>query len=984
MKRAHRTLVAHLLRISVPVPWMGSGFDANLQAAILPFFDSLAARFLAFFNGLEAWSRIASELGVTHNDTWLRKRIVETAAQRYRNDYRLLAAKVPEFGMWVLLDQFESAETVRKVEHRQSAQFMQHSLVLLEELLSQVSRIGSALQHRSREMLAQRNQQFLSEPLAPVSDLDRLSGLRMPDVRSGYVNPRFRWAVVGADSRTWDEQWWQRQAPGRNLDQFLAGYFVSARATEQPLVILGHPGAGKSLLTKIVAARLPPDLFATVRVPLREVRNPAARIYEQVQEFLDEETHLGVRWRDLSDASKDATRVVLLDGLDELMQATGATESEFLHEVRQFQEKEAAIGSPVAVVVTSRTVVANIANIPAGSMVLKLEDFDQAQMADWVGMWNGVNQGSITSGTVKPLSVNAVWSMGELACQPLLLLMLAIFGATEELPNNDGGRVTQGQLYKWLLNGYVKREVTKLHGATVAPAAILETNDVSARVDQELWQLGLAAFAMFNRGRQSVTGEDLNRDLIPMLPATVTHVGPRKNPAHSLDAAIGTIARFFFIHAADTTKTLMAGSSYEFLHATFGEYLIAYHTLNQVGSLNDARRHVPLGQEWTDDQLFALLSHQQLSIGGAVLPFVRELFDAMPPPRQQVIVAELKTLVQTVQNRQGVGRLGGYNPSGRNLISRIAAYLGNLLALLTEISKEPIPLNELAPGGTDCRTWWRSTIRFLHSGLDETGWTTLLSILDVSIAGDLAVSKRRTPADRLLIYAYEARLAGDRDRELQILLGNTALYGRRLAFWDDPFGDACMKVLSSLMRRNEQPDDRSAILDMVNRDSSQEMTTFLVEYLVRCSGRLAYQDVRPIAQAVVATKSTELAVRLAPIVAQYPDLLREFPRLFYTYQHGLANTRDIAEVFAAVRVGLALWRGSEGEILKELLRHLVGKAKELGEPATDVFRQISMLDPKSLLPAIPSIVAVIADYYGPRGPVVTYRTSLISGQHRHD
>ncbi|MFF0319047.1 hypothetical protein ACFYPH_30960 [Micromonospora sp. NPDC005252] len=31
--------------------------------------------------------------------------------------------------------------------------------------------------------------------------------------------------------------------------------------------------------------------------------------------------------------------MVLLDGLDELMQATGATESGFLHEVQEFQER---------------------------------------------------------------------------------------------------------------------------------------------------------------------------------------------------------------------------------------------------------------------------------------------------------------------------------------------------------------------------------------------------------------------------------------------------------------------------------------------------------------------------------------------------------------------------------------------------------------------------------------------------------------------
>ncbi|GAA4461631.1 NACHT domain-containing protein [Phytohabitans houttuyneae] len=965
----HSTVVAQLLDVPVPVPWVGRGFEANLHAAIMPFFESLAGRCLAFFQGLAAWERLRYELGAVFGDQDLRRRIVESALRTYRSGYRHLAASMPEFGMWALLDEFEVASAAR-----------QRSLALLETLLAATFERGQPPPARDRQIMAQRNRRLLTEPLAQVTEFDRLSGVRIPDVETGYVNPRFRWAVTDRDARTWDEEWWDQQSSGHQLDRFLAAYFTSARAAEQPLVILGHPGAGKSLLTKITAARLPAELYATVRVPLRRVKNPAAPIYQQIQDFLDDDTHFGVRWRELSDASRDLTRVVLLDGLDELMQATGTTESGFLHEVQRFQEKEAGLGSPVAVVVTSRTVVANIANIPAGSLVIKLEDFDKAQVDEWVEMWNQVNHEPIAGGSVKPLAAEAVWAMGDLARQPLLLLMLATFGATEDPPSGATGGVTQGQLYQWLLNGYVTREVAKsLHGTGPAPES---DGEVSERAERELWQLGIAAFAMFNRGQQSVSGEDLNRDLEPMLPPQVTYSGHRKHLARPLDAAMRTIARFFFIHTADVDSDHVTGSSYEFLHATFGEYLIAYHTLNQLGGLADARRHVPLGQEWTDDQLFALLSHQQLAVGGAILPFVRELFGALPQERRGTVVTQLKALVQASQERAGVGRLPGYNPSGRSLLSRVASYTGNLLLLLVELSDWPVALADLAPAGADHLTWWRSTVRLLRSGLDDTGWAMLLSTLDISTAPEPVVYRRRTPIEAVLLQAYEARLACQPEHELQALLGITALHGRRVPYWDEPIGDAAMRVVSSLVHRDERPDDEHLLLTVADR--SPELDALLAEYLVRHGARLPYPSVRTVLSAPLSSGSVDVAVRIAPVAAQHPELLREFQQLINLYSRGLPDARAFAEVFAAMRVGLTVWPGATGDIFKDALRHMVRQARDLGEASFDAVREMVALPEEVLRPAIPPVVAILADEYAPRGPVSRQDAPAASGRHRPD
>jgi hypothetical protein len=143
--------------------------------------------------------------------------------------------------------------------------------------------------------------------------------------------------------------------------------------------------------------------------------------------------------------------------------------------------------------------------------------------------------------------------------------------------------------------------------------------------------------------------------------------------------------------------------------------------------------------------------------------------------------------------------------------------------------------------------------------------------------------------------------------------------------------------------------------------------------------------VRAIAQAALATRSTETAVRLAPVVAQHPNLLREFSQLFDTYQRGLTSIRHVAEVFAAIRVGLAVWRGSEGQVLKDMMRHLVGQAQAhgLGDPSIDAIAHLSTLPPGVALPAIPPLVAILADEYAPHSPLDAPPTTMTSGRHRH-
>jgi hypothetical protein len=124
------------------------------------------------------------------------------------------------------------------------------------------------------------------------------------------------------------------------------------------LVVLGQPGSGKSVLTKVIAAQLPESDFLVIRIELRNVPMDTS-IQAQVEGALYHLLGEQVSWPDLCRGAGGALPVVILDGFDELLQVTGMNRADYLEQVRLFQQREEELGRPVAVLVTSRTVVAD-------------------------------------------------------------------------------------------------------------------------------------------------------------------------------------------------------------------------------------------------------------------------------------------------------------------------------------------------------------------------------------------------------------------------------------------------------------------------------------------------------------------------------------------------------------------------------------------------------------------------------------------------
>jgi hypothetical protein len=727
------SLVRRLYTVDVPAPSAVRGFEETVPV-VERWAANTAKDVAAFTDGLVTGPVVlASEFS-------------SVVAQRYRSYYLTMATTVGEFKVW--MDLGEHAAT-------------RSALSRLENLLT--SR-WSAPRRDLRARLAKINQAELDRPIIETDTDGYGSNAVFPAVQDIFITPRYRVGEADRQSRISDERWWQERSTSRgDLDDVLARHFSTASATRLPLLLLGQPGAGKSLLMKVLSARLPESTYTVLRVPLRRV-DADAGIAEQIQQGLNLATNGTMAWSELSEQSADAIRVVLLDGLDELLQATAHDRGGYLAAVVEFQRIEAAQGRPVAVVVTSRTLVADRVRVPVGTPVVKLEDFDDTQISEWIEVWNEVNTGT------GPMTQDLAMAHGDLARQPLLLLMLTLYFADPDDDCTDGlmdDELSTSTLYERLLITYARREITKQEGR------VLPDSELADAVRAQLTRLSIAALGMFNRGRQSILETELSADLAAL-----------GEPAPLGSRLLG---EFFFVHAPEAVSGGVQ-RGYEFLHATFAEYLVARRVVEVLsdvaeGAFGRRRYHEP-----EDELLYALLSHQPLAVQAPIIAFVRDQFHAMPETESNDVVRTLEILVAAYRNRRPPARYLDYRPLPSDAVRSLAAYSANLVLMwLCAPSTGPKHVTTLWPRA-DGRTAWQPLVRVWAAGLDAESYRAMLSAIELNDGRlKLVVGVERDSASFDAINS--ARLSDDSRAERILRYGHAVIgdyfYNYNSPSWSD-------------------------------------------------------------------------------------------------------------------------------------------------------------------------------------------------------
>ena len=694
-----KELAAAMLRSRVPIPQPQRSYNDNF-AELSRYYDGLGQAVLRFFSGLAVWERLPIQ---TRADTEkvIGTKVTGRALRTYEELFHRLATEFPEVAFWA-----------NRVDHQATRTEVRELRIALNGLADTLTGIATGSPpDEVRTRLAKAYQATLRRPLLPAQDMP--SGLSVPLVEELYVNPDFKVATGVPPKRVADRLWWNEQPRHMDLQHFLVGYLTSVAASEAPLLVMGQPGSGKSMLTQVLAAQLPATDFLAVRVPLREL-DADADLQSHIEEAVRAAIGESLTWPRLAGGSGDAMPVVLIDGFDELLQATGLSQSNYLEKVAAFQQREADQGRAVVVLVTTRMSMAHRARLVEGMTVVLLEPFDKEQITRWLAVWHNRNAASLAKRGLRPLRAGDALIHRNLAEQPLLLLLLALYYAEGNLFHQGNARLDTASLYEGLLTAFARRQVLK-------SGAELTDEQLADAVDRELRALSIVAFAMLNRQQLWVTEDDLDADLHALAAGVV-----RDGEPAMLTAAQIVVGRFYFVHVAQAVRGKALFRTIEFLHRTFGEYLIARLVVDELDGLGD------------DTFLHAVLSFAPLTMQPNSVSFVKSLVEQQTPEDRERMANLLLRLFHGSLSPRGT-EIEDYQPTRALVPVRYAAYSVNLF-LLTVIAQREVTADQLFPDSASVDAWTR-TARLWQSQLPAEGWLNLLQ--SVTVLREWDGTKRR-------------------------------------------------------------------------------------------------------------------------------------------------------------------------------------------------------------------------------------------------
>lgn len=541
-------------------------------------------------------------------------KLPQKAIKVYEAQYIHLADQFNDFALFAQLQNFEGVQHAMK-KNRTALELVVSTTKRIDVGLSNLNNIVNSIETNYNAIQAQDivddlNKKYaalIQEPIIDDKEIKpdaEMMRLKFPKIVDAFIPQSYKClSYQRKDIKLEDGLVWDKIPVQHDLDKFFIKYLYSPDSIDYPLVILGQPGSGKSLLTKVLSAQLMSKSYTVIRIPLREV-NAEDGIDVLVEDQIKKVTNRPLStqgYGGFATQFKEKPLIIILDGYDELLQAKGDVFSGYLEKVRTFQQDQKAMGRSVRIIITSRITLIDKARIPINATILRLLEFNIQQRQKWIDIWNKINADYFVNEKVNPFTLplkekGKKNSIIELAEQPLLLLMLALYDSeANELAKTSN--INRTELYDNLLRRFVRRErrryVTGFEDKTPE-----EQEEI---IDKEMNRLGVVAIGMYNRQEVVIRSRQLEEDL-DIFKARREDGSPR---AHTLKESESVLGGFFFIHKS-TAQDLDAHSdntesAYEFLHNTFGEFLAAdfilRNTINEVKDILVDRKFKSSGLE---------------------------------------------------------------------------------------------------------------------------------------------------------------------------------------------------------------------------------------------------------------------------------------------------------------------------------------------------------------------------------------------------
>lgn len=520
------------------------------------------------------------------------KKLPRKAIERFENQYIGLAIKFNDFALFAQIQMLERIDNTG-YENKKALERLETLNVSIDVGLKKIKDIVSSFattidDRQVKKIVDDLKLSYANSIQKPIIDQreiktdDNINRIVFPKIVDAFIPQSYKVLSYNDNSiELEDKKNWDSLPEQHDLDRFFIKYLFSPDSIDYPLIILGQPGSGKSLLTKVLSAQLMSDSYTVIRIPLREVNADLTidkLVDQQINTEINRPLPLG-GYGEFADSFKGKPLVIILDGYDELLQAKGKVFSGYLDSVHMFQKSQKALNRPVRIIVTSRITLIDKAQIPLNSTVLRLLEFDTNQQKKWISIWNKTNESYFANGEIRPFKLPESKNVLELAEQPLLLLMLALYDSDKnELVADEN--IKRTELYDNLIRKFLRRERRRY----IPEFDEMLPEEQDRIVDEGMKRLGVVAIGMFNRKTVVIRSKQLESDLKTFK----THRENAYSGFHPLSDSDSLLGGFFFVHesiAKDTdSQRIEYVSAYEFLHNTFGEFLAADFILRNTNN----------------------------------------------------------------------------------------------------------------------------------------------------------------------------------------------------------------------------------------------------------------------------------------------------------------------------------------------------------------------------------------------------------------
>jgi hypothetical protein len=270
----------------------------------------------------------------------------------------------------------------------------------------------------------------------------------------------------------------------------------------------------------------------------------------------------------------------------------------------------------------------------------------------------------------------------------------------------------------------VSREVVKLRPG-------IPDRDFDGAIEEELRRLSVVAFAMFNRGSQWVSEADLDKDFVALFGARQASTSEDlRAPLRLTEVVLG---QFFFVHRSQARRDNIPLETYEFLHDTFGEFLVARFTEQVLGDIaaRDAASKMTLVTALPDDDLlYTLLSFAVLSFRSSIVGFLAGFMARLAEPDRRALANLLKRLFRLAREPRPERQFGSYRPRALSVTARHAAYSANLV-LLAVCAAGSINVSELVDSRSNAVNEWHRQSLLWRSQLGNEEWLSLIETFEI-------------------------------------------------------------------------------------------------------------------------------------------------------------------------------------------------------------------------------------------------------------